>query len=127
MGKNRKYTNTVAEGRLLPSFKESGQMLLTFVLAAFGWILFRSQSIGEAAGFYRELFTGGIAGYSFPMRTVCFVALMLVVEWLQRGREHGLDMSNVKSGVVRYACYLFVLALIFVFGVFNETFIYFQF
>ena len=61
------------------------------------------------------------------MRTIVFVAIMLLVEWLQRKREHGLDMSGVRSGVIRYVFYVCVLALIFVFGVFNETFIYFQF
>ena len=41
-GKNRKYTNQVAEGRVLPSLREVGQMLVTFFLAVFGWIIFRS-------------------------------------------------------------------------------------
>lgn len=127
MGKNRKYTDIVAADRWLPSIKELGQMLLTFVLAALGWILFRSQSIGEAIDFYTSLFTGGLSGANLPMRTIVFVAIMLLVEWLQRKREHGLDMSGVRSGVIRYIFYVCVLALIFVFGVFNETFIYFQF
>jgi hypothetical protein len=61
------------------------------------------------------------------MRAVVFVAAMLLVEWLQRGRGHGLDMRGVRYRAVRYACYLAVLAVIFVYGVFNETFIYFQF
>ena len=127
MGKNRKYTDVVAADRWLPSIKELGQMLLTFVLAALGWILFRSQSIGEAIDFYTSLFTGGLSGANLPMRTIVFVAIMLLVEWLQRKREHGLDMSGVRSGVIRYVFYVCVLVLIFVFGVFNETFIYFQF
>ncbi len=127
MGKNRKYTDVVAADRWLPSIKELGQILLTFILAALGWILFRSQSIGEAFDFYTSLFTGGLSGANLPMRTIVFVAIMLLVEWLQRKREHGLDMSGVRSGVIRYVFYVCVLVLIFVFGVFNETFIYFQF
>lgn len=127
MGKNRKYTDTVAEGRWLPGIKELGQMALTFVLAALGWVLFRSQSIGEAMDFYAAMFGSGWHGFNPPMRAVVFVAAMLLVEWLQRGRGHGLDMSDVRYRAVRYACYLAVLAVIFVYGVFNETFIYFQF
>ncbi len=127
LGKNRKYTDTVAEGRWLPGIKELGQMALTFVLAALGWVLFRSQSIGEAMEFYNGMVSGGMASFNPPMRSIVFVMLMLVVEWLQRGREHGLDMSGVRYGVVRYACYLTTLAMIFVYGIFNETFIYFQF
>ena len=127
LGKNRKYTNTIAEGHWLPNLKELGQMVLTFVLAVLGWILFRSQSIGEALDFYAGLVRGGWSGFNLPMRAIAFVAMMLVVEWLQRGREHGLDMSGVRYRAMRYACYLTVLAVIFVYGVFNETFIYFQF
>lgn len=127
LGKNRRHTDTIAEGRWLPSLKELGQMALTFVLAALGWILFRSQSIGEAIDFYTGIVGNGWSGFNPPMRAILFVALMLVVEWLQRGRRHGLDMNGVRYGVVRYACYLSVLALIFMYGVFNETFIYFQF
>lgn len=127
LGKNRKYTDTIAQGRWLPSLKELGQILLTFVLAALGWILFRSQSISEAIDFYTGLVSGRWSDFNPPMRTMAFVALMLAVEWLQREREHGLDMSGIRHRTVRYACYLAVLAVIFVYGVFNETFIYFQF
>ena len=127
LGKNRKYTNTIAQGRWFPSLKELGQIVLTFVLTALGWILFRSQSIGEAIDFYTGLVSGGWSGFNPPMRTMAFVALLLAVEWLQREREHGLDMSGIRYRAVRYTCYLAVLAVIFVYGVFNETFIYFQF
>ena len=127
LGKNRKYTDTVAAGRWLPNLKELGQMLLTFVLVAVGWILFRSQSIGEAVTFFAGIFTNGFAEVSIPKRTLCFVVVLLLVEWMQRGCEHGLELSGVRSGVVRYACYVAVMAVIFVYGVFNETFIYFQF
>lgn len=126
-GKNRKHTDTIAAKRWLPTPKELGQMLLTFVLAALGWILFRSQSIWEAVNFYVGIVSGGWSGFNLPMRAIMFVTLMLSVEWMQRNREHGLSMEGVRSGVVRYACYLAVLTLIFVYGVFNETFIYFQF
>ncbi len=127
LGKNRKYTDIVADGRWLPNIKELCQILLTFILTALGWILFRSQSISEAGIFYQEMFSNGFNSTNIPLRTICFVVVMLVVEWLQRSREHGLDMSRVHSGIVRYACYLSILAFIFIFGVFNETFIYFQF
>ena len=127
MGKNRKHTDIVATDHWLPTIKELGQMLLTFILAALGWILFRSQSIGEAFEFFAGLSSNGLAGTSLPLRTLTFVILLLLIEWVQRKREHGLDMSGVRNGVVRYAFYIATLAMIFVFGVFNETFIYFQF
>ena len=127
LGRNRKHTDTVAEGHWLPSIKELGQMALTFILATLGWILFRSQSIGEAMDFFGGIMGGRMADISIPKRTLVFALILMVVEWMQRNREHGLSMEGVRYGVVRFACYLAVLALIFTFGVFNETFIYFQF
>lgn len=128
LGKNRKYTNVVAEDRALPTVKELGQMLLTFVLAMIGWVLFRSKTIGQAWDFLLGMFSKTLfAAPAIPAKTILFVAIMLVVEWVQRKKEHGFVMDGVKSGVLRYACYLTVLTVIFFFGVFNETFIYFQF
>ncbi len=128
LGKNRKYTNIIAEERALPSLKEFGQMLLTFLLAMIGWVLFRSETIGQAWDFLCGMFSKSLfAMPSIPVKTLLFVLIMLVVEWIQRKKEHGFVMDGVKSGVVRYACYLAVLVVIFVFGVFNESFIYFQF
>ncbi len=128
LGKNRKYTNVVAEDRALPTIKELGQIVLTFILAMIGWILFRSETIGQAWDFLYGMFNSTLfAKPSIPFKTVFFVVIMLVVEWIQRKKEHGFVMDGVKSGVLRYACYLAVLVVIFVFGVFNESFIYFQF
>lgn len=128
LGKNRKYTNVVAEGRVLPSLKEIGQMLLTFLLAMIGWVLFCSETIGQAWDFLSGMFSRTLFTIpSLPYKTVLFVVIMLVVEWIQREKAHGFAMERMKSGVLRYACYIAVLAVIFVYGVFNESFIYFQF
>jgi D-alanyl-lipoteichoic acid acyltransferase DltB (MBOAT superfamily) len=128
MGRNRKYTDVVAIGRLFPKGKELLQMTLTFVLVALGWILFRSPHITDAWGFFTGIFASGfLSQIDIPKKTIVFVVLMFLVEWIQRNREHGLALEGVSNGVARYACYLALLVFIFVFGVFNETFIYFQF
>ncbi len=130
MGKNRKYRDTVAEGRLLPSLKEFGQMLLTFFLATVGWIIFKADSIGQAWNYLKgicstSLFSrpdaSGVTGFAVA------IVIMLLVEWFQRGKEHGFDLSGIKWGVVRYAAYLAVLFLTFAFGGHAVNFIYFQF
>ena len=130
LGKNRKYRDTVAEGRLLPSLKEFGQMLLTFFLATVGWIIFKADSIGQAWNYLKgicstSLFSrpdaSGVTGFAVA------ILIMLLVEWLQRDKEHGFDLSGIKRGVIRYAAYLAVLFLIFAFGGHAVNFIYFQF
>ena len=101
---------------------------LNFRFVAIGWILFRSPHITDAWGYFTEIFAPGfLLGIDIPRKAIAFVLLMLLVEWIQRNKEHGLALEGVRNGVVRYACYLGLLVVIFVFGVFNETFIYFQF
>ena len=130
LGKNRKYRDTVADGRLLPSFKELGQMVLTFILVVFGWIIFRADTVADAWLYIQRIFTqglftrpdaSGITGF-----TLC-IGIMLFVEWLQRRREHPYELSCVKPTALRYAIYLATVFAILMLGGHTENFIYFQF
>jgi hypothetical protein len=52
---------------------------------------------------------------------------MLVVEWVQRGRTHGLELK-ISSQPVRYIIYILLLFLIYFWDANNPAdFIYFQF
>lgn len=133
LGKNRKYRNVVAEGHTLPSLLEIGQMLLTFLLAMMGWILFRADNIEQAGQYYTHMFSTLFDG--FPTLTsnmdawVVFVAVtvMTVVEWLNRDREHEFARQP-RNRFLRWSGYIALLFMIGAFMVTNEMpFIYFQF
>ena len=137
-GKNRKYTNQVAEGRILPTFKEAGQMLLTFFLAVIGWIIFRAESIGMAWEYFRGMMQFGTLWASYRFFTLpemwptnLFIIIMLVVEWIQREKEHGLKFIRKGSTWWHIAVYLVLfLCIEYYFLLSVETpssFIYFQF
>ena len=137
-GKNRKYTNQVAVGRLLPTLKEMGQMLLTFFLFILGLIVFRAESIGQAWDYFQGLLQFGTlrAGYRFftwpkMWPENLFIIIMMVVEWLQRGKEHGLEFSDekgfLKFRVVRWLVYYIIIVLILNSSSSSQSFIYFQF
>ena len=129
-GKNRKYTDQIAEGRILPTMKEIVQMLITFVLVVFGWIIFRAETIGQAWEYFRKMLNKGLfiapdaKGYT---GLVLCVILMLVIEWLQRDKQFGLDLSFIKKKYVRWSVYFVLLFVIFAFGGHAVNFIYFQF
>jgi len=131
MDKNRKYINQVAEGRFLPTIKEFVQMLLTFFLVVIGWIIFRAESIGQAweyvcGIFNRNLFTLPIL-YVGTKKRLLFVFIMLTMEWFARKKEHGLEISNIRYGWLRFVFYYVLIVLILNnFGQ-EQTFIYFQF
>lgn len=133
LGKNRKYRNVVAEGRTLPTLRELGQILLTFLLAMMGWILFRADSIEQAGQYYTHMFSTLFDGS--PTLTsnmdawVVFVAVtvMTVVEWLNRDREHEFARQP-RNRFLRWSGYIALLFMIGAFMVTNEMpFIYFQF
>ena len=134
-GKNRKYTNQVAEGRFLPTLKEIGQMLLTFFLAVIGWIIFRSATISDSVHYIVGMCDASL--FSVPwMKTVnSFVLLvgsilmMIVIEWLQRNNEHGLSLNKTLARpLVRWGLYLLITLMVFVLQSNKAVqFIYFQF
>ena len=136
-GKNRKYTNQIAEGRILPTWKEVGQMLLTFFLAVVGWIIFRADSIGVAWEYIcgicnRSLFTIPLLinrDYYIPV--VLFITTMLTMEWLHRNSSHALEIKEEPLSLAKKAglwlFYYLIIVTILLFATSNQTFIYFQF
>ena len=129
-GKNRKYTNQIAEGRYLPTLKEAGQMLLTFILAVFGWIVFRSESIGQAWEVILGIMNSSL--FTAPMvvvglkKIVFVIGVLLLVEWLNRSKEHGLAIGNLPLWLRMVSCYVLVLVILELGGN-SQSFIYFQF
>ena len=130
IGKNRRYRDTVAAGRRFLSLKEAGQILLTFMLVVFGWILFRADSIGMAWDYYGHIFSSsilsspeahGITGFSLA------ICVMILVEWIQRGKTHGLEIGSIRNGLVRYAICIVLVFVILMLGGHTENFIYIQF
>ncbi len=129
--KNRQNTNTVAENRLLPSFKEWMQMTFTFLLVVVGWIFFRAKDVHHAFDYIANVFSNSLFTaplYSYGLgKTTIFVVLMLIVEWFQRHKHHGLELSMVKNHLVKWSLYYILIFIIFEFGANSKSFIYFQF
>ena len=129
--RNRRYTQTiVAEGKFLPSLKEAVQVLTTCFFVLIGWIIFRADNIGEAADYLSRLFSSSLLDISFPhgKRALIYCLFLLVIEWIQREKEHGLQINKeIKSPVVRWGIYyILIFIIVFLQGT-PADFIYFQF
>lgn len=125
---NRVNMNTVAEDRYLPSLREVLQMGLTFFLVVMGWIIFRAENISQAFSYFSHMFSRSLFTVPTEFRSpLPWILLLVVVEWLQRNKEHGLSIDPIRPRLVRWSIYL-VLVVIVV-GGFTEQrdFIYFQF
>ncbi len=141
LNKNRRNTNTAAAGRMLPSFKELGQISLTFVLVMIGWVIFRAENITEAWGYIGGMFSTSVFTmptdvFSLKSATALICAFTLfITEWLQRNQKHGLSLEYPscialvnKSKSVRYTIYISLLLIITVYMYGGTSqFIYFQF
>ena len=134
---NRKHLGVVAEGRILPSWKDMGRMLMTFGLVLFGWILFRAETMTQAVEYIKNIFIHGLVnmpnlgemGISSTVfvGTMFFIVILLSTEWLQRTKEHALQIETISSGLLRRMIYFIVLLPIIFFPGKQAIFIYFQF
>ena len=128
--KNRKYTNVVAEGRLLPSFTDFLRMLSTFILAALGWIIFRADNIDIVTSYLTRLFDYTLWEVPYLTNKVFIflpLIIMIISEWLHRGCEHGFTLSGVKNKAIRYVLYFSLTFLVLINMGPEQSFIYFQF
>ncbi len=130
LGTSKRYKNTVAaQGRLLPGGKEFFSILTTFVIFCFGLIPVRSQTVSYALEYFYSMFD--LSFFTTPVglkgNIVVFILIMLVIEWLQREKEHGLSDLKIKNKFLRYALYYALTICVFWFGGTQEAFIYMQF
>jgi Predicted membrane protein involved in D-alanine export len=134
MGKNRKYTNTVAEGKLLPSLKEITQMGVTFILAVFGWILFRAENMTHAWNYISEIFSMSLFTITdfwslFSKWNIVFIFICMIIEWFGRDSQYAIE--KIGSNWKWYFRWGFYYAIIFSLIIFQREgvhqFIYFQF
>ncbi|MFP5470112.1 MAG: MBOAT family O-acyltransferase [Bacteroidia bacterium] len=130
--KNRTNLDTVAYGKLLPSFKQFFQIAVTFLLTVIAWIFFRSESIAQAAQILSAIFSPSL--FLFPtivslkmMLLFVLLFIFLMIEWLNRNKKHALENSYPANKILRYLFYfLIVLSIIWLQGK-SQDFIYFQF
>lgn len=137
LGKNRKYRDTVAANSIFPNWKELLQMISTFTLVLFGWIIFRAESISHAAGYIKGIFNKSL--FTIPKNLhselsvndafmlVALIGFLFIIEWVQREKPHVLYWKTFSNTYLRWSIYFFILISLVLFAGKVETFIYFQF
>jgi len=129
-GKNRRHLEPIDPNRWLPTLNDLIRILWTFALVSFAWIFFRAPDVASAFGYIQGIVTwqDGSVEYFFPPRVFLVLCLMIVVEWIQRNKQHGLDIAGIRSQVLRWTIYLGLIVLIAAHGHFGSmNFIYFNF
>lgn len=109
---------------------KAARVLATFVIVTVAWVIFRSQSVGDAVGFLsRYVVTSGkaIADIQTLLYVVVAIIPLLMLEFGQElsPRAFGKLMS---IAVVRWTAYLAVFSMIILLGVHDgSSFIYVSF
>ena len=132
-GKHRMHLDTVGQDRILPSLKEIYQMVVTFVIFTLPLIIFRADNMSHAYHYLERMistnpFVIPKTVFSSPM-FLFLLSLMLIVEWFQRKKQHGLEINNIPL-YIRWPVYYILTGIILYYSVLykEETpFIYFQF
>lgn len=131
LGINTKYGNGVAHGHYLPNIKETFQLLITFMLTVIGWIIFRAENMSQALRFFTAMYRNDFWGSSQINKLyLYFGTILLVVEWLQRDKQHALQFPSCRPfncRFVRWFIYFLIIMIISIFTGVSQQFIYFQF
>jgi D-alanyl-lipoteichoic acid acyltransferase DltB (MBOAT superfamily) len=131
MHTNRSTLDTVAMERKLPSLKEAGQLLLTFTLTTFAWIIFRAENIGQAYHYIAHIFSYSFFSVpEYTSRSLIFIILItLTIEWINRCRNFGIEAIGLSwRRSARWGLYIAIVFLIVAnIPEVSQQFIYFQF
>ena len=134
LGKNKRFTDTVATGRILPNIREVFQMLLTFILVVIGWVFFRAETITDAFAYLGGIFNSSLLSVpwlmtkSFYIPLFIGILLMMIIEYLHRHEAHTFTLNEINKSYIKWCIYYFLIIYIYTCQVSEEIqFIYFQF
>ena len=132
--KNRNNLEIVAQGNYLPTARELLQMLSTFTLTVFAWIIFRTNDITHAFHYISEIFSASIlkapklTDSKEAIITMLLVFIFIFIEWLGRESQFALEHLGLKwKRPLRHALYYTIIIALFWCNGKEQQFIYFQF
>lgn len=132
---NRKNIDIVASESMLPSLREAGAIVGTFLLTVLAWIFFRAKNVSQAFDIISEVLSPSLFSMPFfpnlsgALTTLILIVIFVFIEWNGRKGQYGIaQLGNNLKRPVRWVFYSFVIFMIGLFMQTNESpFIYFQF
>ena len=124
LGRLKRHVDIVAAGRTLPSVSDVVGIVVTFWFTTIAWVFFRSDSLTLALDqLNRMLLTPFARGETLPGSWTAvlsaYIGILVVAEWLQRERRHGLDIAHLPV-TIRWPVYLTTALAIALLGNFGE-------
>jgi len=102
-------------------------ILITFCFSTLGWIFFRADNLTQAYSYINHMFS--VSLFSIPKQrdTILLIIILIIIEWIQRKKQHGLEIDSIRLTTMRWVIYYTVILSILNFGASQQQFIYFQF
>lgn len=117
-----------SEASKWPTIPQLMRITFTFCMVTLAWVFFRAETIADAFGYIKIIFSESIINRPYvPLSGVALLFGYMCLEWLQRHKNHILDISHIHAKPVRYGIYYVVTFCIFYFAGDLQPFIYFQF
>ena len=129
-GSNRNNIGIVAEEKAYPSLRELGQMAMTFALTCLAWIFFRAESMTQALGIFKSIFSTSLFAFPTvrPTYMILTVIAFFVIEWMGRRDPFAIQhFLTSRKRWIRWGFYYVLIISILLFAGKEQTFIYFQF
>ncbi|WP_306353399.1 MBOAT family O-acyltransferase [Flavobacterium sp. '19STA2R22 D10 B1'] len=126
----RKWTKNIpsSSSALLNNLYDWIAIGSTFIILTIARVFFRAENYSEAMLYFKTMFTESLFTKPAISKTLILcMFIFLFFEWLQRHKDHLLDLSSIKSKTVRYSIYFAVIFMVFYAAGETQKFIYFQF
>ncbi|HOO99190.1 MAG TPA: MBOAT family O-acyltransferase [Bacteroidales bacterium] len=116
----------ISNKSVLISFTEG---IVTFFLIVVSWIFFRAESISDAFSYLDRMFSASLfrSPGDLPIKEILITLSFIGFEYIQRKRDHALQIPGIRPLWIRWGLYLGLIAVILFFGGGSQEFIYFQF
>ena len=131
---NRKNLNTIAQGKILPTFREGIGVVITFGLTVVAWIFFRAETLEQAVFFLSEIFSNTLFQMPFNIggnqAIICVIIIFVftLIEWFGRENQYAIEkMFFGRMRTLRWLFYILLFTCIIVNMSSEQQFIYFQF
>ena len=132
--KHRNNIDIVAKGKVLPTLRETLQMLATFTLVCFAWIFFRAASMPEAINYILKIFSKSLfIAPAFLLSanaiiTIALVGIFILAEWAGREQQYAIEKVGANwKWAYRWLLYYAIALATVLFAGTEQQFIYFQF
>jgi D-alanyl-lipoteichoic acid acyltransferase DltB (MBOAT superfamily) len=105
------------------------ETVFTLMIVLLAWIFFRAENTHQAFAYISGLFSWSL--FSLPKVHPILITLLamsfFLAEWLQRQKEHALQIENIGSRFLRWGIYYGIVLIILFYAGGKQEFIYLQF